>query len=203
LLAEANAIPAEGADSALVLLEEGRYSFVAVRRITRSYRLVSRLTSSEGVEDWSRLETGFAPFHQARPQVKARVISPSGDEHWLDPATIDDTPASDDPDLYDDQRILRAPLPRLSVGAVVEQESVTRDEAPLFDGAAMGVFYFGQSQPAHVIRLIIDAPTSLPLRVSMKGLDGLEPVRTEADGRTRLVYEKRDMPAWDRDAVLL
>ena len=116
LLAGANAVSDKDADSAVVLLEEGRFSFDEAGRMTRSYRLVYRITSEDGVDDWGRVETGFAPLHQARPQMKARVVRPSGEEVWLDAATIDDTPTSDDPDLYDDQRMLRAPLPQLSIG---------------------------------------------------------------------------------------
>ncbi len=138
----AAALPAaEGAD-VLVLLEEGSFKFDAQGRCAYRHRLVYRILTPVGLQGWSTAEMPWSPWYQERPAMRARVILPDRSEHWLDPKTIGESPIYEDqPAVLSDRMLLRAPLPAVAVGAVVEREIEMRDVAPFFEQGT--VFFFG------------------------------------------------------------
>ena len=75
----------------------------------------------------SNLIVPWSPWRQERPEVRARVITPAGSEHWLDQGTIGEFPVQQfEPNVLHDLRQLQAPMPRVAIGAVIEVESVFR-----------------------------------------------------------------------------
>jgi hypothetical protein len=94
------------------LLEEGTFRFDAEGCCDHTYRHVYRLDDAATAESWSRISATYSPWHQERPRLRARVVTP--DERFLDldPRTLDDAPAADDArDVHGDRRVVRAPLP--------------------------------------------------------------------------------------------
>ncbi|HKQ61356.1 MAG TPA: DUF3857 domain-containing protein, partial [Candidatus Polarisedimenticolaceae bacterium] len=171
-----------------VLLEERTFVFDERGAATETRRLIYRIDSSEGVEHWSLTGARYEPWYQARPEIRARVITPDGVEHRLDPATLSEEPASDaSPDVHDDARIYQAPLPGTTVGAVVEEEIVLRDLQPLFAAGTGRRLRLLRNVPVRRARLVFDAPRSLPLRCEVRGL--APAVETEEGGRVRRTVE--------------
>jgi Flp pilus assembly protein TadD len=194
ILAAARALPPPRGAPVDVLLEDGTLAFDDQGRLTFTYRLVYRPLSREAARAWARVERGWAPWHQARPEIRARVVTPSGGVHLLDPRTLTETEVGEaDDEIYSDRRVLKGPLPGLVAGAVVEEVSVVRDVNPLFDAGAIARFWLGQPNPVRLVRLRIDAPSALPLKWAVRGAD-LKPAVTERDGRRRLLFERRDSP---------
>jgi tetratricopeptide (TPR) repeat protein len=195
ILAAARALtPPKGAPVD-VLLEEGSFVFDEKGALTFTYRLVYRPLSREAARSWARIERSWAPWHQARPDVRARVITPSGGVHLLDARTLVEAGVGDSgEELYSDRRVLQGPLPAVVADAIVEEVSVVRDESPFFDAGSVSRFWFAQPNPIRLVRLRIDAPRSLPVRWLARGAD-LRPVETVTDGRRVLVFERRDAPA--------
>ncbi len=190
LAQEAATVASDEADDAIILLEEGRYLYDADGRSTYTWRMVYRILTPRGAEGWSSTQVRWEPWHQERPTLRARVVTADGSEHWLDPLTIGEFPVAEtDSDTYHDARILRAPLPAVAVGAVVESEIVVRETAPFFDRGNVRYFYFGSSVPTLESHLVIDAPADLPLHRITRLMPGLEPKREEADGRVRWSYD--------------
>src|SRR5687768_1065304 len=137
LAGAAAALPTVPGAEVEVLLEEGHYAYDAQGRETMTQRLVYRVLTPEGVKSWATVAVGYAPWHEERPEVRARVITPSGQAHTLDPATlVDATPVESDPETLTDRRVLRGPLPAISEGAVVEQLITTRETESLFASGA-------------------------------------------------------------------
>ncbi|HEY0553455.1 MAG TPA: DUF3857 domain-containing protein, partial [Thermoanaerobaculia bacterium] len=135
-------------DDVVVLLMEASYGFDDAGRETFSQRLVYRILTANAHESWSTVEEGWEPWHQARPEIRARVITPDGAEHTLDPSTISESsPARDAPDMFEDGRVLRAPLPATRLGAVVEQQVTVRDTAPFFDGGVVRLHSLDPGMP--------------------------------------------------------
>ena len=62
----------------VVLLSDQRYTLDAAGRETYTHRLVYRILTTGADGSWSTVEHGWAPWHQARPEVRARVITPEG-----------------------------------------------------------------------------------------------------------------------------
>jgi tetratricopeptide (TPR) repeat protein len=178
-----------------VLLEEGVFAFDERGAATFTYRLVYRPLSREAARTWARIERSWAPWHQSRPEIRARVITPSGSVHLLDPRTlVEASVGGDGEELYSDRRVLQGPLPAVVADAIIEEVSVVRDANPLFDAGYVSRFWLAQPNPIRLVRLRIEAPRALPLKWAVRGAD-LRPVESERDGRRVLVFERRDVSA--------
>jgi tetratricopeptide (TPR) repeat protein len=189
LAGAAAALPRPEAADAEVLLEEGTFRYDAQGRETYTYRLVYRVLTAEGAREWATVGVGYAPWHEERPELRARVISPDGRAHMLDPATlVESVPESEQPETFTDRRVLRGPLPAITVGAVVEELIVTRETATLFASGTARRFFLGKSVPVRQVRLTLEVPQGSPLHFVARGVR-LKPQRTEEQGRTRLVFE--------------
>lgn len=196
----AQALGSEGDGGIDVLLLETVRSFDETGRESYTQRFVYRFTGGQAHESWSAVEHSWSPWHQERPRLRARVITPDGAEHLLDPATIaENGEAAGSPEMFEDDRVLRAPLPATGPGALVEQEVAVRETAPFFAGGTVGSSYFQMSVPARRVRLVLEAPATLPLRWMVRttpGTPGISPREESAGGRRRLIFEARDVPAY-------
>jgi tetratricopeptide (TPR) repeat protein/transglutaminase-like putative cysteine protease len=191
-------VKSEEGDDAVVLLMEVSYGYDAAGRETYSQRLVYRILSANAHESWSTVEESWEPWHQARPEIRARVITPDGAEHPLDPTTITESSATRDaPDMFDDGRLLRAPLPATRPGAVVEEQVTVRDTAPFFEGGVVRLHSLDPGMPVLHARVTLEAPAALPLRWAVRGLPGASPKEEVSQGRRRLTFEARGLQPAD------
>ncbi|MFY9823680.1 MAG: DUF3857 domain-containing transglutaminase family protein, partial [Thermoanaerobaculia bacterium] len=191
-------VESDEGDDVVVLLAEASYSYDAAGRETYSQRLVYKILTATAHESWSTVEEGWAPWHQARPEIRARVITPNGAEHTLDPATISENAnAQDAPDMFEDGRVLRAPLPATRPGAVVEQQVTVRDRSPFFDGGVVRFHGFDLGVPVLDSRLVLEAPAETPLRWVVRELPDVRQKETVAGGRRRVEVEVRDLEPED------
>lgn len=194
LVAAAAAVPPPAGADVHQLLEDHSYTFDDAGRLVHRWRVVYRVLTPAGTRSWAAVSAMWEPWHQDRPELRARVITADGREHWLDPASLSEEPAAESSlDVYSDRRVLSAPLPAVAVGALVEETGESRDREPFFAAGGVWVHFLVDGAPTRLHRLELSAPTSLPLRYGSRLLDGLEPVRTVADGRVRLLFERRDV----------
>jgi len=189
--------PKAGTD-VIVLDEEENYAFDADGKAIRTHYLVYKVLTQKGSEGWDDISLGWEPWHEERPTMRARVITPDNVIHALDPKTITDSPARDDNDkTYGDGRTLRAPLPAIAPGSVVEEEEVLKERAPFFGAGIVVRNYFGRMVPVQSSKLVLEAPSSLPLHYAMQLLPDMKPQKTEANGHVRIVFEQGPMDALD------
>ncbi|MFL6193018.1 MAG: DUF3857 domain-containing protein [Thermoanaerobaculia bacterium] len=187
----------EGED-VVVLLTEASYTFDDAGREVYRQRLVYKILAAGADESWSTVEEGWEPWHQSRPEMRARVITPDGAEHLLDPATLAENGAAEDrPDMFEDGRVLRGPLPATRPGAVIEQQVIVRDKAPFFDGGVVRLHGFDPGVPVRRARLALEAPEALPLRWVVREVPGVSPREVVSGGRRRLTFEARDLSPLD------
>jgi transglutaminase-like putative cysteine protease/tetratricopeptide (TPR) repeat protein len=185
LRAAASAQPPQPAN-VVVLLQERRYEFDAAGRATLSMRLVYRVDSQAGVEGWSSIGEYWQPWHEQRPEVRARVVTPDGVQHDLDPKYLKDTPArNDEPLIYQDSRVTQGPLPAVAVGAVVERETHRVDTQPFFAAGVVRELALGARVPILETRVTIDAPASLPMRRVLREVPGAVTSETRSGDRVR------------------
>src|SRR5262249_15350950 len=139
-----------------------------------------------------------------RPSVRARVISPDGSVHELDPNTIADAPVRDgDDDLVSDRRMVRAPLPAVEPGAIVEQEVVERQNSPTLSVGMVRYYYFGNSVPVERTHLTIKAPETLPLRYKAALLPDVAVRERLENGVHRLDFDQGPMKGFENRIPLL
>ena len=174
--AKPNAVLAAAAKSAavdapvVVLRDEVTITLDERGRATRRYRVVAVINKPSGADDWGTLYVGWSPFYQDKPTIRARVIAPDGKVAELDPSLIQDTPAEQPSAvIFSDRRTLTVPLPRLSVGAVFEEEFVIVDREPLLDAGVVFREYAVREVPVERLSVTIDAPTKLGARVVARG----------------------------------
>ena len=181
-----------------VLHEEGQYSIAADGSVRRRYHQAYRILRAGFDEGWGRLETEWAPWLGDRPVLRARVVLADGTTRLLDGRTIVETPARESsPDTYGDRRILRAPIPGVAVGSVVEVEIVSQVRGPLDGAGTERRFYFGSDVPMRRVRLSIDVAEGVPLHVAAHGLVGVRAQRKHEGGRERVVFEAGPLAALD------
>lgn len=171
------------------LLEETRISFDQEGRRETRFRYVFRVDHESGVEGWRTIGSIWKPWYQARPTLKARVITPDGVEHHLDPATIGESPVHEDARVFDDRKRLAAPLPQLCVGAIAEVEVLTRETSPVFPTGAVVSIWLRQNVTVLESRVLVEAPEGVALKWKVVGMPGAAPTRTTRHGVSTLALE--------------
>jgi hypothetical protein len=174
---------------ATVLFERDSYRFDAEGRVTYRHALLFRIETQQGVEDWAETSARYAPWYQNQPQIQARVILPDGRVSQLDPKTVTDGPAfKDNEDTYTDERVRKAPLPGLAVGALVEEEMVVEDKQPFFAGGGVYRDWIARGVPIVRSELIVDAPSALKLQYRVHHLATVKVTDSEQAGQRHLLF---------------
>lgn len=181
---------------ATVLFERDSYRIDAEGRVTYRHSFTFRIETQAGVDDWAETSARYAPWYQNQPAIQARVILPDGRVIQLDPKTVIDGPASDaDDNVYTDERIRKAPLPALAIGAIVEEETVTEDRQPFFAGGGVYRDETSRSVPIVSSELLIDAASTMKLQYRVHHLDSAKFTESEHDGERHLRFSMGYMPA--------
>ena len=187
ILEEVGRISATGDWGPIVLLEDHRYVIDKSGRMTSTVRKVYRVPKPDEDEEWSSVEQEYAPWHQSRPELRARVIRPDGTVHWLDPKTIADSPAQEfDTSIYSDRRVVRAPLPAISAGVVVEYEIVIRETAPVFDAGVATRVVVNDYVQTERFHLSVEAAQGVTLRIASQNIPE-SAIRRRVEGKTTRV----------------
>lgn len=195
-LADATPAP-EGADVHVLEVQES-FRFSADGGWVWSRYTIYKVLTQIGAENWNELAADWSPWQDKRPTLRARVIGAAGREFALDPATLADAPiAQADASIYSDQRTLRAPLPAIAPGAIVETW-VEVASAPTLAGAGqVNRRILQMSEPVRHMRLTLQAPRSLPLRYQLELLPAFKPQVTEAGDQVTWVFERGPIPAYE------
>lgn len=171
----------------LVLDDQGGWKQTRVFR----YRVLNHM----GVENWSSYSAHWQPWFQAQPEVDVTVTDPDGATHKLDLATLAVSPVYPDmPDLYSDARMVRAPIPAVSVGSVVEEKTVTRTTRPFFVGGSVHSFVVQTGIPRDLIEISVEMPASVPFAYEIRDAK-VEVSDTKNAGRRKVVFTGRSLEA--------
>jgi tetratricopeptide (TPR) repeat protein len=190
LLAAAQAVQPKSKDEGVVvLLDEAQFVFDAAGRSSRTERLIYRVDEEASVEDWSTVEAPYSPWYLEKPKIEARVVTKDGSVHLLDPKSFGTADAENEPDMFDDTRVVRGPLPAVAAGSVVEQLITYKEKNPLYEAGTAQRYQFGRGVETELTRLIIEYPATLPMNVVNRTKPRLEPQRSESGGVVRLLFE--------------
>ncbi len=197
-------VPAEKFMEATVLFERDAYTFDSEGRVTYRHDITYRIETDAGVEDWAETRSQWEPWYQNQPEIRARVIALDGKVSTLDPKTITDGPANEDSEeTYTDARVRKAPLPGLSVGAIVEEETATIDKQPFFSGGGVYRDAFSRTVPIIRCELLIDVPEKTKLQYRTHLLPDLKTTDTVSDGIRHLRFVQESLkPHADSDIDL-
>jgi transglutaminase-like putative cysteine protease/Flp pilus assembly protein TadD len=187
----ASSTPARDGENVTLFDDDEEFRFDEAGRLTHVGHYIYKVLTAKGAEGWDNLSVGWDPWHEMRPVIRARVIEPDYTEHVLDPKAITEEPArGGDYKSYSDGKRLRAPLPAIGPGVVVEEEYLERETEPFFTPGRVGRAFFGHERtPVAHSRAVFEAPLSLPLRIETRLLPEVTPIRVEANGRATTTYE--------------
>lgn len=171
----------------VVLLDEAHYSFEADGKSHTTQRHIFRVVDDSAVEGLGTIEVPWAPWYNDRPTVAARVVSKEGTVHMLDAKAIIEAPAREDLDIFSDNRVLRAPLPGVAVGSIIEYVIEFNGNSPIADAGASDIFVLGGYAPTQRTRMTIDGPASLEPRIVNKS--DLQAKTEEKNGRRVTTFE--------------
>jgi hypothetical protein len=190
LLQAASAVTRERPTDIVVLLDERSFVFDAQHRVTQTSRLIYRVDSPDGVENWAASTAHWQPWHQARPKIRARVITTDGREHQIDQNLLTESGTRDGSQVYDDDHTLEGPLPAVAIGAVIEEEIIVQDQQPFFAAGSVFREYVGRPVPTLHTRIVIDAPETLPMKRVTRLLPNAQVKEARVDGRVRWTLEQ-------------
>jgi hypothetical protein len=204
MLRAAEAIPKDKKADAIVLREDVHVSVDEAGRATESYRMVYRVDTPKGVDDWASLSSRYSPWYQARPVIKARVITPDGVAHELDPKTLTDHAIKDgeSDNIYTDDHELEGPFPAVVVGAVIEEQTLMQDTSAFFEGSWSGKVYFARTVPVMHSTLTVESPASLPLQYVTRLLPDVQVQKSESNGTRTLVFDQGRLENEDTQSFL-
>ena len=128
--------------------------------------------------------------------IKARVITTDGAVHWLDPKTLNDVPVhQNEPDMYSDERKYGGPLPALAPGAIVEEEVIVRDTAPLFAAGMVQRWVLEWNVPVNKTHVAITHPESLPVHYQVHLMPEATVTTSNHNGVETITLEQGPLPA--------
>ncbi len=175
---------------AIILFEESVHTYEDAHRSRHRYRQVYKILTSPGVEGWDSLSGGWSPWYEDKPTLRARIVAPGGRVFTLDPKTVETSGMSGgDQAVYSDRQMVRAPLPGVAVGAVVEVEITWSERAPLFEAGTMYRFFFGGTVPVQKARLEIDKPLSMRVNHVVRRVSAITQTLTIKNDRSSETYE--------------
>jgi len=195
ILKRANQIPTADEDASVqILLEDHRISLEANGRARSTIRKVYRILKEDAVEDWASIEQAYQPWREQKPVIRARVITKAGSLHTLDPKTIADAPEQQfDASTFSDTRTVRAPLPAVEPGAVVEFEVAT-DSGPAFaEAGIIERLVVIDSVPIERFHVTIDAANGIPLQTVYRQIPDSAVRKTSSKGTTHIECELRPL----------
>ena len=197
LLAAGNKAVVTNSPAVVMLSHTQRFAFdEAGRRTTTLYNLY-KVTSSEGVSGWASTSASWAPWYQQKPRIRARVIAPNGTVHTLEPnQLIEDKTPTGSAHTYSDHRRIRAPLPSVSVGSIVEEEIIFSNRRRYSKGGEAAAFFVGGAVPWQRARLTIEAPAKLKYKVLIRNLKGVKRTKRKRGSRIVETFAIDDVPAF-------
>ncbi|HLY97901.1 MAG TPA: DUF3857 domain-containing protein [Candidatus Angelobacter sp.] len=193
----AAAIKAEKHTEATILLSEKRFSFDQAGKETHIQHMIYRIEDEEGVQGWAEISGRWSPWYQAKPEIKARVITADGAEHWLDGKTMTDVPVHENSsETYSDDRSLGGPLPAIAVGAIVEEEVTTRDTGLFFAGGITHQDSLAWNVPVAHTRVVLSHAETLPLRYVLHMLPDASVTKSHENGIETINIENGSIAAY-------
>ncbi len=174
-----------------ILLEESIIHVDEQNRVEETTHRIYRCLTRDSIRSWGNSEVAWSPWCGERPTVRARVISPDGKVHWLDPKNVAEVPVNQDSaTVLSSRKRLRAPLPAVDVGSVVEEVTQTRQFQPFFAQGEVRRWYFASFETLQASRLVLDVPKDSSLRFEVRGME-LKPQDEIVGKRRRVTFDRR------------
>lgn len=181
-----------------VILDEKDFLVAQDGRVRRRTHFIYQVLSADAVSSWAEVSATYEPWYQRRPELRARVVSPDGEERYLDPKLISESGEREvDETVFTDTRQLRAPLPHVVIGCVIEIETVVDESRAFFAGGLSTAVHIGRGVPLQRGVVRIEVPEPVPLRYEVRLLPGAHVEKQAGSGVQRLTVTAGPLDALD------
>ena len=172
----ADRLEMEGEHGVRVLLSEGHFTFAEDGSLTESYKWVYKVLDQSGIDGWSSTKVNWTPWNQERPTIRVRVTNPDGNSYFLaEDHIMESTESSDIANIYSDRKLLQAPFPKVTIGSIVEEQTIVVSKVPKFDTGISRSWFFEGSNPLAMNRVVIVVPNNLDFHYKLSLKDDLLP----------------------------
>jgi transglutaminase-like putative cysteine protease/tetratricopeptide (TPR) repeat protein len=144
--------------------------------------------TKQGVDSTDMIHAYWSPWYEKQPQIEARVRGPKGRRYRLDPKVVEIGSAAARHKILSSRRRLRAPLPGMTPGAIVDLTVRASQHRLVSQGGDVQSIWLTPTVPTLATRITITAPPHLYLKHAIKGLDLKPASDTLQNGRRRVVY---------------
>ncbi|HHN75146.1 MAG TPA: DUF3857 domain-containing protein, partial [Acidobacteria bacterium] len=192
-------IPAEQTASVVALSHTEAFEVKANGMATRFTQTISLVRDPQAASFARGHSITYSPRLQTVRILDAKLVRKDGS---VVPAARRERPLLPDPELrmWYDSRVLELSFPRLEAGDLIDVRYTISDIGhanPIADGYFGDIVAVGTMVPVLSTRVILEAPTSLPLRYHFVNLPEAEKVTTTEEGELRTTrIELSALPAY-------
>ncbi|WP_153555908.1 DUF3857 domain-containing transglutaminase family protein [Roseimaritima sediminicola] len=137
------------------ILSSAHYRFLASGELRTTIWAIARPQSQDELANVAQLHAEWSPWHEQRPQLEARVITPDGEIIVLDAAqVVEHAGEASTPGVLMDRKALTAVLSGVQPGAIVETKTVLVSQ-PLMERAIGFQHVLASLMPTRIQRLVI------------------------------------------------
>ncbi len=180
-----------------VLLDDNWFRIDEHARLSHKRRLVYRINQKVAAARWGNVDVSWQPWLQNKPALQATVVSAGGRLHLLKDTDFMESAGSVGPlSTYNDARFLRAPLPDIGPGSLVEVVITAVEKRALAKSGVSQRLRFTHGMPVLFARVVIDAPDAVPLHV-LNGVDNTQARRKKAGHTMRHSFLFQNLQAFD------
>lgn len=161
-----------------------------------------RINNQQGADSWNYTSSAWSPWYQKRPVITAKVTNIDGKVYELDQDTLVEVATkSQSQDIYSDQKKIKAPLPSIGVGSIVEEEIIRESLKPFFSGGYDRGYDVQEQNPINKLTITIDVEEDVEL-IFKSYLFDFNPEIINADGRKIYKLEFNNQEALDSKPIL-
>ncbi len=183
-----------GDEPAILLLDDGVMRFEADGRSIRTFRQVIQILTPAAAEQYREQEFSWSPGHEKFTLNWVRVVKPDGTVISGAPTHEQDSdvPASMSDPVYADRRVHRASLSGVEVGTIVDYSFSTEELKPFLPGDLYEGWRVTAGRTVRRSRLVVEAPSSMKLRIKETNLD-FNRITATTGGRTTYTWARNDV----------
>lgn len=194
LIASVNKLGKALDEDVRVLFSEAEYTYDEQGRLNTVYRSTYRILTEKGVDGWSDISISWHPWYQEQPEVRVRIVNPDGRVHYLKKEDlIESASRQNSGKIFSDDKSLRAPLPSVTIGSIIEKEIIRQETIPYYEAGKLSNWYFKMRNHIDVSRVIIHVPDSISFKYKINLMPGLVPEIKKEGGVSTYTFTLKNL----------
>jgi len=159
------------------------------------------INNQNGAETWNYTSGSWRPWYQKKPVITATVTNPNGEIIVLDQSTLVEVGKNVNSNIYSDSKRLKAPLPSIKIGSIVEVTYEKEMTRPFFNAGYDTSFTTKSGNPINKVSITINVPVDIDVTFKEFVME-LNPEIEIKDNRKVYTIVLEDLEALDSAPLL-